>query len=170
MAIFTWALATASTWCAAAERCRRGSPAAAAGRRRGPSRTAAHAPERLDHPAHRPAAQRGVAGEDREPGHAGQHAGQQPQAGAGVAAVDDVVRLAQSLGGGVTTTSRPLLADTGAEPLHRPPRRVNVLGAEQAAHPGLALGQRGEEQRPVGDRLVAGHLDGAAQRAARGGR
>ena len=34
------------------------------------------------------------------------------------------------------------------------------------AHAGLALGQRGEEQRPVRDRLVPGHLEGAAERAA----
>ena len=43
---------------------------------------------------------------------------------------------------------------------------MNVLGAEQAPHAGLALRQRGEEERPVGDRLVPGHLEGAPERAA----
>ena len=164
MADFTCALATGSTWCTPRSRC----PRMTSGGNRSPSRassTPAHAAERLDHPAHRPPAQRGVAGQHREARHPGQHPGQEPQARARVPAVDHVVGLGEP-GGRRHHHLGPLLADPGPEPLHRLPRGVDVLGAQQAAHAGLPLGQRREEQRPVGDRLVPGHLEGAAERAA----
>ena len=56
----------------------------------------AHRRQRLEHPAHRPPAQGGVAGEGGGERIAGRGADDQPHAGAGVAAVDDVGGLGEA--------------------------------------------------------------------------
>ena len=52
---------------------------------------------------------------------------------------------------------RPLLVDLDAERAHRLHRRPGVGRAAEAADPALALGDGGDEHRPVRHRLVAGN-------------
>ncbi len=127
----------------------------------------AHARERIEHAAHRPLAQAGIAVEhhlDRMAGDDPQH---QPRAGAGIAEIE-------------RRAGRQKRADARA--LHAPGPRSHALklgperatsadGGErivpfqQALDPGLAHRQQAEHERAVGDRLVAGHANAALERA-----
>ena len=66
-------------------------PAAGAGQE-----DCAHAAQRLDHAAHRPRAQRGVAGEEAGEAVAGEQAHQQARPGAGIAEVEHVGGLGEA--------------------------------------------------------------------------
>ena len=61
-----------------------------------PAIVGTHRRERRRHPAHRPAAQRGVAVEDGEAGEAGEDPGREAEGGPGVLAVEDAGRLAEA--------------------------------------------------------------------------
>ena len=60
-----------------------------------------HRPQRLGHPVHGPAGDRGVAGQHGQAVDGRGPAGQQPDPGPGVADVDDGRRLAQPVGAAV---------------------------------------------------------------------
>ena len=138
-------------------RCRvRSPPRTTSGGRLPPSRPStrgAHQPQRPGHPVHRPAGDRLVAAEDGEPVEGRAQAGQQPDGGAGVADVDDVVGLVQRLRPPVTrspSTTAPR-ASTAA------PGAADVVAGRQPPHDRRPLGQRAQHQGPVGDGLVARH-------------
>jgi hypothetical protein len=126
----------------------------------------AHPAERLDHPAHRPLHQRCIAGEGGGEGVAAGDPHGEADPGAGVAVVDDALRLeeaadAQSLdppGSGIVARHRC------PEAAHGRGGGEHVLAFEQSLDGRLADGKRAEHQGAVGNRLVAGRTDGAFQR------
>jgi uncharacterized protein (TIGR02300 family) len=146
---------------------------AAAGERQRQAGTAAarergtHARQRLDHAAHGPAAQRGVAREQAGERLAGEDAHQQAGARAGVAEVEHLLGLGEpGLAAALhAPAARAQPLDRHAQRAHRPRRAQHVLALEQALDQGGARGERGEHQRPVRDRLVARQAGGAGERA-----
>jgi hypothetical protein len=129
----------------------------------------AHALQRPDDAAHRPAGQRSIPDHRRRKGVAGQHAGQQPHRGAGVAGVE-------RRGG------RTELTETSSQYSDRAVRRLFHLDAQgaQAAQrrpavcPGSemcqcrpSVGERGEQGIAVRDRFIARNGEPAAQAAGR---
>ena len=132
------------------------------------ARLGAEQRQRVGHPPHRPAAQAGVAGEGRGDVGGRHRAHDQPHAGAGVAVVDDVLRLPEAADADALDPplAGPEPLDRRAEGPHRPAGVDHVLALEQAGDPGLADRQRAEDQRPVRDRLVARHLGASAERPA----
>ena len=128
-----------------------------------------HALERGDDPAHRPLAQRGVAGQAGDHRRGGDQAGGEPGAGAGIAEVDRVVgraKAANADAADMPAAVAPAL-DRGAERGHGAGGVDHVLGFEKAGNGGLADGERPQHQGAVGDRLVARDR-GAAMEAGRG--
>ncbi len=128
----------------------------------------AHLRERIEHPAHRPLDQRMVAREGGRQRKGGRRAHDQTDAGAGIAAVDDRIRLGQAAPA-VDDPGAVLLADIGAEGDHGIPGGQDVVAFEQAFDARFAFGQGAENHRAVRDGLVAGRADGAFQRAGRPG-
>jgi hypothetical protein len=122
--------------------------------------------QRIDHPAHRTAAQTGVAGHHREQVVARQHATQQPRRSAGVAHVEHVGRFHQPAHATTGDAPRPvrLMRHLGTERAHRGRRAQHVLALQQPGDARLAHRQRAEHQRTVADRLVARHGDAAGER------
>ena len=88
-------------------------------------------------------------------------------AGAGIAAVDDVLGLEQPPTPTPSTRQRPSRRslDRGAEGAHGGGGGEHVLAFEQALDRGLADGERAQDQGAVRDRLVAG-WHGSCRRAA----
>ena len=97
--------------------------------------------------------------------------GDQPQARPGVAAIEDAVGRPEAVRARArrpgsrpfARRSRDPLAPSRPSAATMPGRRADVLAVAGAADPALAGGERGEEQRPVADRLVAGQAQLAAQ-------
>jgi hypothetical protein len=127
----------------------------------------AHQAQRLDHPVDRPAADRFVAVQrplaarlPRQPSR------QQPQQRPRVADVDRLARRERSAKPD-TANPQPVLVreHLGAEILHRREGRARVLGSEVVADDGLALPDRRDQRRAVGDRLVGRRGERAAQRS-----
>ena len=125
----------------------------------------ADAAQRLGGARHRPAAQRGVAGEEDGDGMAGDDAHEEPRAGAGIAEIDDVLRLYEAADPDAVDMPAPrrLAVDLGAERAHRLGGAQHVLALEQAADMGAPDGERAQHQRAMRDRLVAGHADPAGE-------
>ena len=142
-------------------------PVIASGRRVAAARPCerrAHRAQRLDDTGHRPAAERGVAVEDREQRQPGEHAGDEPQARPGVAAVEDARRARAGRRrrarrrGSRRRPSRVARSARRCAPSARdePGRRADVLAVAGRRDPALARGEQREQERPVADRLVAG--------------
>ena len=126
----------------------------------------AHPPQRLGDALHRPGRERLVARQRERAVLEGEQPDDQPRERAGVAAVDR----------GDCSPRRPsavhdelvaVVVDLGAERAHRGERRLGVARAAEAAHDGLAVGDGAEQQRPVRDRLVAGHGEVPVERDGR---
>ncbi len=116
----------------------------------------AHGAERLHHPGHGPARERGVAGHHREEGQAGEHARQEPQGGARVAGVEHPRGLGEPAKAGAADGQGAVrrLVDGDAELPEARPGGHAVAGRERPPHDARPPGHRGEEERPVGDGLV----------------
>ena len=129
----------------------------------------AHAAQRIEHAAHRPPDQRGVAGEGGGEGVAAGDAQRQADAGAGIAVVDDALGLEQA------ADAEPVdppgagagAGDGRAEGAHGGDRGEDVVALEQALDAGLADGERPQHEGAVGNRLVARRPDGAGERPRR---
>ena len=130
----------------------------------------AHLDERLQHAAHRPARQRGVADEPDAHVVAGHHAHHQPEPGTGVAVVD-VPRGSDEATDATAQDlpHRPILTDRAAERLQSLRRVQHVLAFEQATNVGAPCRQRSEHQRAVRDGLIAGHPHAPGKRPRPGG-
>ncbi len=126
---------------------------------RGEYRTAGG--QRVDHAAHRPAAQRGIAGHHGENVMAGQNAAEQPRGGAGIAHVEHVIRAVQPADAG--TSDEPsairVAAHGGAEGTHGGSGAQHVLAFQQAGDAGFTDRETSEHQRAMGDRFIARHGD-----------
>ena len=128
----------------------------------------AHQFQGIEHPPHRPGAQRGVAveyGRDRTARDRPHH---QPASGAGIAEIERSRRFSEA--GHADATHDP---SEIAGPFHARTQRPHGFGGiehvfalKQARDTGLADRQRAQDQGPVGDRLVAGNADVPDQRAA----
>ncbi len=125
----------------------------------------AHRPERLGDPLHRPRAERFVADELEAALLPGQDSGEEPHQRARVAAVERACGLCDS------TRADALDANPVAVHLHPTSerayggsRRERVLGGPEPVHVALAVGNRSEQERAVGDRLVAGDCEIAVKR------
>ena len=128
----------------------------------------AHQFERIEDPAHRPGAQRGIAvehGRDRAARHRPHH---QPAPGTGIAEIERGGWLGEAGHADACDLpgkrSGPL--DLGAQCLHGFGRVEDVFTLQQAGNPGFADGKRPQDEGAVRNRLVAGNADFAAQRAA----
>ena len=123
----------------------------------------AHPAERLADTLHRTRGERGVADELEPPGLPGEHAAEQAHERACVAAVERTgwVRLGETPQADALHLQRVdvLLVDLRAERSHRRDRRLGVLRAAEPADDRLALAERADQHRPVGDRLVPRHGD-----------
>ena len=121
----------------------------------------AHPPQRLGDALHRPCAQRVVAGQDEASLLPRQHAGKEADQGAGVRAVDGVVRRAQSPKADTVDEELVVaeLLHLDAERTHRVHGRHRVVRPAEALNVGRPLGDAAEHDGPVRDRLVAGHGD-----------
>ena len=127
----------------------------------------AHLPQRLQHAAHRPPRQRGIADEGGGEGMGAGDPDAKPHAGAGIAEIDDSLRFQQAAG------SQPVDAPQAvapalharAEGAHGAGGRHDVLGFEQPGDAGFADGERAKHEGAVGDRFVAGNDDAAGQRS-----
>ena len=126
---------------------------------------------RIGDPPHRPRPQRGIAGEGGTEGRGRHRPHDQPHAGARIAAVDHVLGLGEAAH--AHALHRPVAAavigDLRSEGAHRLRGVQHVLAFQQPRDPGLAHGQRPQDQRPVADRLVAGHMGLAPERPRRVG-
>ena len=116
----------------------------------------AHQFQRIEHPPHRPAAQRGIAVEGRRDRAAGDRAHHQAASGAGIAEIERRLRLPRTR---LTPTPRtdqaisPLSSapfDLRAQRLHRPGGIEHVLALEQARDSGFTNRQRAQESGPGG--------------------
>ena len=122
----------------------------------------AHAAERLGDPLHRPAAERGVAGElELLPLLAREDPGEEADEGARVGAVDRPAGSDEPSQALAEDVQRVLavLVDGDPEGANRLDRRLGVGRAAEAGDARLAVADRAEQDRAVGDRLVAGHGD-----------
>jgi hypothetical protein len=161
----TWALATGSRYSIA----RSSEPRTTSGARR-PSRASSAAPhprQRLDYPVHRAAADRLVAVErPLAAGLAGEPPRGQPQQRARVADVDRR-RPGATQSGAIDHELGALGLDPRPERRDSIERGAGVGRLEVVGDPRPALPHRGDDRGPVGDRLVRGRDDRAAQRARR---
>jgi hypothetical protein len=122
----------------------------------------------IEHPAHRPSPQRGVAIENyryRATGHGPHH---QPAAGAGIAEIERSLRLCEA--GHADAVDGP---GEIAGAFHLRAQRLHGLGGiedvfalQEARNPGLSDRQRAQNQGTVRNRLVTGDADLAGQRPA----
>ncbi len=124
----------------------------------------AHGGERREHAAHGPSPQGGIAGEFDLHVVTGDDAEHQPAAGAGIAEIERRGRGAQAADPLALHRDRAVGSfDLGAKRRHGLGRGQHVLGLEQAGDAGHAGGQRAQDQRPMGNRLVARHPDPAGK-------
>ncbi len=125
----------------------------------------AHSLQRRDDSGHGPAAQGLVAGQNRRDRMAGQDTHEQAGAGARVAQVQHALGFAKPAHAAAPDMpdAVPAALDLGAEGPHRSGGAQDVLAFEQAVDLAFADRQGGEHQRPVRNRLVAGHARVAGQ-------
>ncbi len=125
----------------------------------------AHLAQRLGDPPHRPPRERGVALELVSNGPPGQEARHQADRRPRVAAVERRGGRAQAREPDAAHLAPPCLQlDVDAERPQGRRRRQVVAALPEAAGLDDAVAERAEQQRAVGDRLVAGHAAAAAQR------
>ena len=119
----------------------------------------AHARDRLGDTRHRPAAQRGIAGEKAGEWMRRQQPDQEPGRGARVAEVENTVGLGEpaDANAGDPPCSVVVTAAGDAKRIERGGGRHHVLALEQAGDRGLADRHGGDHQRAVRDRFVAGN-------------
>ena len=131
----------------------------------------AHQPQRIEHAAHRPLRQRGVADEGRPHVVGADEAHGQARAGAGIAEIERGDRLQQAaVADAADDPFVAALLDLRAHRLHGVAGAQHVLALEQAGDTGLARRQPAEHEGAVRDRLVARQTDAAGKRLrARGG-
>ncbi len=124
----------------------------------------AHLPQGLEHPGHGTAADAGVAGEHGQEGPGGQQAREQADQGAGVGHVDDVLRLAQTLPTPAVDeeVAVPFLDDDPQGP-HGGDRGQRVGRGQETGDAAGGVADCPQQHRPVGDGLVSGDADLAAQ-------
>ena len=127
-----------------------------------------HADQRVQHALHGPLAQRGIAIEGRGYWAACNCADHQPAAGAGIAEIQGLARL-----GKARYAHAIDLPDALADPLDLSAEEAQDFGGiqyvstlQKAGNPGSSDGQGSQNQRPVGNRLIAGGTDTAFQRSA----
>ena len=128
-----------------------------------------HQDKRIEHPPHRPRAQRGVAvenGHDRATGH-GSH--DEAATGAGIAKIERFLGLPEA--GDANAANGP---GKFAGPIHPGAERTDRFGGiedvfalKQAKDPAFADRERPQNQGAVRNRLVAGHPDFSDQGAGR---
>ena len=114
--------------------------------------------QRIEHAAHRPAPQRRIAGEDRGDGDGRDRAHGEADAGAGIAEIEHVGRLAKPADADAMDApfALALARDIGAEPAHRFGGVEHVIGFEQAGDLRLAHGEGAQDERAVRHGFVAG--------------
>jgi len=124
----------------------------------------AHLAQWIEHAAHRPLGQRGIADEggieivDADQTHG------QPAAGAGIAEIERCFgRQQRAVADAVDDPGVALLADLGAHRLHRLAGVDDVLPLEKTGDARLAGGKAAEHEGAVRDRLVAGNADRALE-------
>ena len=117
----------------------------------------AHLAQRIEHAGHGPARQRSVAHEGGGEGMRGGDSHGETHAGAGIAEIDDALRLEQAARAEPADAPGRVASalDRRPEGAHGGGRCHDVGALEQAGDAGLADGQRAEHQRAVRDRLVA---------------
>jgi hypothetical protein len=117
----------------------------------------AHRLQRLDHPAHRPGAERGVAGEETGDRLARHQSHQKSDAGPRVTQLENPVGLAKAADADAPDAPRAVFVahDVGAQLAQCRGRRQHVVGFEKAMQCALADGGGGEHQGAVRDGLVA---------------
>ena len=124
----------------------------------------AHGGERREHAAHGPSPQGRIAGEFDLHVVAGDDAEHQPAAGAGIAEIERRGRRAQAAHPLALHRDRAVGSfHLGAKRRHGLGRGQHVFGLEQAGDAGDAGRQRAQDQRAVGDRLVARHPNPAGK-------
>ncbi len=125
----------------------------------------AHLTQRDRHAAHGPLAQGGVAGHDGDQRVARQDAGEQARGGAGVAEVQNVLRLAECADAASPDAPYAVLRPfgLGAQAAHRLGGGEHVLALQQAGDPCFAQRQAAQHQGAVRNGLVARHAGGAGQ-------
>ena len=169
-AVFTCALATASSWRMPAQRAAADRRAARASPSSRPSTCAPIARSGSTTGAIGRCAQRRVAGEHVEERAAREHAGEHAHRRARVAAVEHVVRLAPARRRRAPTRPCAAVARATFTPscVERGARRAATSSpVGEVRDRAAAVGERGEQQRAVRDRLVAGHADACRAAGAR---
>ena len=126
----------------------------------------AKAAQRLGDAAHRPASQRGVAGDERGQRMGREDAEQQSRRGPGIAEVEQILRLGKTADPDPVDSPAAIVGARrmGAERIHRRRGGEHILAFEQAGDLGPADRQRAQHQRAMRDRLVARHADFARER------
>ena len=125
----------------------------------------AHFAQRIEHAAHRPLRQRGVADEGRFHVVGADQTDGETRAGAGIAEIERRFRLEQrAVAGAADHPFGAALLDLRAHRLHRSAGAHDVLALEQAGDAGLAGGQAAEHEGAVRDRFVARHAGGSRER------
>ena len=121
----------------------------------------AHPAERLRDALHRTRAQRIVTGELEATLLAGEDPGQEPHQRAGVAAVDWLLRRDKAAETAAEDTQRVRIRLVDPDPQRSDcgDRRLGVVRATETGNSGLAFGDRSEQHRTVGERLVSGDAD-----------
>src|SRR5918996_4088228 len=122
----------------------------------------AHGAERLGYAPHGAAAQRPVAREARRECVARQDAQTQPRGRPRVAAKQRSVGLGERVATNFPHPAVPNGRDLGPELPEHPRRGLHVVAREQAVNLARAARERGEHDGAVGDALVAGDPDRAA--------
>jgi hypothetical protein len=127
-----------------------------------------HRTERLRDPLHRPGRERLVSDELEAPLLAGEDAREEPHERAGVPAVQRPARLLEAAKPDALH-AHELTCDLDPRPEcpHGRRRRERVLGGPEAVDLALAVGDRSEQERAVGDGLVARNGDVTADRRRR---
>src|SRR5262249_19792518 len=125
----------------------------------------------LEHPAHRPAAQRSIAIECRGDRASGDGAERQPAAGAGITEIERVFGFGKAADPDAMNPPLPFasLLHTSAKRLHRFGGIERVFTLKQAGDAGLADGKRAQNKRSDRNGFVARHLGAPGQGTAAAG-
>jgi hypothetical protein len=159
-AVLICALATSRSQCDSRE-----SPSLDRERRLAPCREHArpHRAKRGGHALDRPAAQRSVAGQHRAERPAGERAGEHPERGPRVPAVEGGRRRAPAVEAAANRDPVCLAHDLHAERAQAGEGGGAVGGRGVVGDAGLALGHRAQDRRAVRDGLVAGEGEPTAE-------
>ena len=126
----------------------------------------AHQAQRIEHPTHRAARQRGITDEGgRHVIDTGKAHGE-PRTGSGIAEIERAFRFQQAaIAGALHHPGGIVTRDPGAHGGHGTTGRQHVFAFEQAGDAGFAGRKPAKHQGPVGNRFVARHPDTARQGA-----